>query len=95
MIKEKQQFSLPNHPFLGKDHDPTRILHELFSSYTVEDIRIIMWEKLKAELASGYYKSQLEINNAIFFYETLVISLEAVYLLHNKPEKKVVKRKPK
>lgn len=84
MLNEKQIFSLPKHPFLIKDHDPIRILDELFSSYTIEDIRIIMWEKLKAELDSEYYKSAKERSDAIFFFETILTGLEAVYVVHNK-----------
>jgi hypothetical protein len=93
MTKEKHHFSLPKHSFLTIDHDPARILQELFSSYTIEDIRIIMWEKLKAELASGYYESQKERNDAIFFYETVLTSLEAVYVVHNKETKQAVRKK--
>lgn len=93
MLKEKQIFSLPKHPFLSEDHDPHRVLAELFSSYAIEDIRIIMWEKLKAELASGYYESQKERNDAIFFYETILTSLEAVYVVHNKKTKQPVRKK--
>lgn len=93
MTKEKYHFFLPKHPFLTKDHDPLRILDELFSSYTIEDIRIIMWEKLKAELASGYYESQKERNDAIFFYETILTGLEAVYMLHDKETKQTVRKK--
>lgn len=88
MIKEKPHFSLPKHPFLSQSQDPQYVLEELFSSYTIEDIRIILWEKLKAELGSNYYESQKERNDAIFFYETIVISLEAVYIIHNDRNKK-------
>ena len=88
MIKEKVQFSLPKHPFLTESQDPHNVLVELFSSYTIEDIRIIMWEKLKAELASGNYKSTKEVNDAIFFNETILIGLEAVYMVYDKVPKK-------
>lgn len=93
MQKEKQHFSLPKHPFLTQSKDPLYVLSELLSSYTIEDIRIIMWEKVKAELASNYYESQKERNDAIFFYETIVTALEAVYMVHDKAEKKVVQKR--
>jgi len=95
MKKEQQGFSLPKHPFLTQSQDPLHVLEELFSSYELKDIRIIQWEMLKAALASDYFSLQKERNDAVFFYETILTALEAIYMLHNKGEKETVVKKKK
>jgi hypothetical protein len=70
--------------------NPMLVVHALFDFAHLPQIRIMLWDVLRA-VVTGSYASlpQTEKNDLLYFYEQLEKLLEAVHLLHkNDPDRR-------
>ncbi|ODS84057.1 MAG: hypothetical protein ABS46_04605 [Cytophagaceae bacterium SCN 52-12] len=71
--------------------DPCSTLREFCGEYSLSNCRFYLWKMLAASISAGNHPVNASAGDQLYFFESLMPALEALYLLYREPAEEEMK----